>query len=77
MCRENRKDEIGKGSEARYPKSSILAEDPGLWPPGSGESLKNFELGNDVIKIVLYKRLIWQDWWKENKSKKTTTIIQV
>ena len=36
-----------------------------------------FELWNDVIKIVLYKRLIWQDWWKENKSKETTTIIQV
>lgn len=77
LCRENGKDEIGKGSDARHPKSSILAEDTGLWPPGSGESLKNFELGNDVIKIVLHKRLIWQDWWKENKSKETTAVIQV
>lgn len=48
-------------------KSSILTEDTGLWPLGNGESLKNFELGNDVIKIVPYKRLIWQDWWKEQE----------
>lgn len=53
LCRGTEKDEIGKGSEARYPKASILSKDSGLWPPGDRESLKNFEQGNDIIKIVL------------------------